>query len=215
VQFSGDFETHVTVTSDPARWSALVAWADTEQVKVTHIVLDRGSVCSQPMVTLTGTGPSAIAMVAARAVSDRLTAAGFEVVRLKVEVEPQASGVPRDNDAALLLGDDLHFEHHVKIHLPAPHDRRELSQLVIPHQAHLSRNARRIADDGGQELFVTQRCFGVGLPEASRRLRELRASLSRSAVQELSVEQEFVIFDSNLALDNGWLPAKGDDDGRR
>ncbi|MET8461578.1 creatininase family protein [Micromonospora zamorensis] len=55
-----------------------------------------------------------------------------------------------------------------------------LTDLVAPHGARLSRNARREFADGAQERFVNQRCHGAGLATARQRLDELVEALRYS-----------------------------------
>lgn len=79
------------------------------------------------------------------------------MVRIKVEAAPWNDGVPeRDADAV----EGRYFEHHVKLLLPdaAAGTLVSLTRLLEPHQARLSRNARRQRDDGRHERFATQRC---------------------------------------------------------
>jgi hypothetical protein len=83
-----------------------------------------------------------------------LREAGFEPGRVKVEtvpwsVEPAGPG-------------GGYCEHHLKLALPAAHDRAVLEALVVPHGAHVSWNARRVlpGPGGRHERFVTQRLPG-------------------------------------------------------
>jgi hypothetical protein len=198
---SGDFEIHLTchaVSAEP-----LEALAARHGLKFVHIVLDRGSFTSQPMVTLTGRGPAA----EQQAVLDRwqreLHAEKIYPCRAKVEVTPWSEGVPRSDAAALDEPAERYFEHHVKLRLPS--SGRPVTELVTAYGARLSRNARRDRPDGAEERFVTQRCHQVGSETARRRLDELLRALLAARHEVLEVEQEYVVHDSNLAHDHGWL----------
>ncbi|HEV2638823.1 MAG TPA: hypothetical protein VGX23_26990 [Actinocrinis sp.] len=206
--FEGEFETHVTVGCDaaePSRLEALAAWAADSGVKLTHIMLGRGRVRSQPMLTLLGTGTLADQRDAAAATLLGLTEAGLRPTRVKVEAAPGNAGVPHTDEHALRLGREFYFEHHIKLSLTPDTDLESLAGLVIPHGAHLSWNARRQRAEGADERFVTQRCHGVGLPEAGSRLEILRTELRAHGYQILSTVQEFVVFDSDESLDAGWI----------
>ncbi|MER5890784.1 hypothetical protein ABT160_43785 [Streptomyces sp. NPDC001941] len=186
------FETHVTVrcTSEP-ELDRLGAWAAERELKVTTIVLARGLTPVQPMLTLRGrTGHPAV--VAA------LRAAGFEPARVKVET------VPWTTEPAGPGGG--YYEHHVKLALPAAYDRAALEDLVVPHGAHVSWNARReLPGPGGRhERFVTQRHAGP-LDAAGRACEALIDVLLDEGYELLSQEQEFVVSDSDLSWDEGWL----------
>lgn len=203
--FIGAFETHVTVRCADDTVSRLDAWAATAGTKVTHIVLARGRQPSQPMLTVTGAGTVEEQRQAAGRLVDELEGAGFACVRVKIEASPWTEGVPMDDAQAELLGPEQYFEHHVKLLLPVDSDLDALAELVAPHRAHLSWNARRTVSGGRQERFVTQRCHRTGLANAGARLEALTAALRRAGHQLLSVEREFVVHDSNTAIDDGWI----------
>ncbi|WP_370592616.1 hypothetical protein [Streptomyces sp. NBRC 109706] len=159
------------------------------------------------MVNLTGTGRLADRSRAADRLAAELAAAGYPVIRTKTEAAPWADGVPEHDTAPGVADPGRYFEHHVKLLLPPDHDRTTLARVVAPRHAHLSWNARRFRADGHQERFVTQRCARVGRATAERRLAALLRALDASTVPAsiVEVEREYVVHDSNLALDDGWL----------
>ncbi|HEY0700568.1 MAG TPA: hypothetical protein VGD43_22525, partial [Micromonospora sp.] len=55
------------------------------------------------------------------------------------------------------------------------------------------------------ERFVTQRCHDAGQPQARLRLAALVDELTAAGYPPVEVEEEFVVFDSNPALDHGWI----------
>ncbi|MEV0415392.1 hypothetical protein AB0I68_32595 [Streptomyces sp. NPDC050448] len=189
-----EYETHVTVRCpDPRELARLEAWAGGRGLKVTHILLARGRMVSQPMLTLRDrTGHEALV--------PRLRAAGFDPVRVKVETVPWTSDRPGPGGG--------YFEHHLALLLPAGFDRPALEALVIPHGAHLSWNARRVREqDGGRhERFVTQRWRGAaGAAGAARACDRLLADLAGAGYEIRSQEREFVLYDSDLSVDEGWI----------
>ncbi|MGW2283984.1 hypothetical protein [Streptomyces phaeochromogenes] len=208
------YETHVTVRCDSAAESErLRCWAAGAGLKLTHIVLARGRMPSQPMVTLTGSPSYAAESARAREVAARLRADGFVPVRVKIESSPWAPEVPREPCGT--GGDERYFEHHVKLLLDADTGLDALAARVVPHGAHLSWNARRVRDSeidstgdtggtgGRHERFVTQRCRGVDAEGAGRLLELLLAELYGFEVAD--VEREFVLHDSDLSVDDGWI----------
>ncbi|MFI5528857.1 hypothetical protein ACIA8O_09920 [Kitasatospora sp. NPDC051853] len=203
--FTGDFETHLTVSIPAARLARLERWADAAGLEVTHIVLARGRTRHQPMLTLTGRGTFPEQRAEALAAAARLRAAGFAVTRIKIEASPWATGVPATAAEAVRLGPDTYFEHHLKVLLPPGPDHEALAELAGRHHAHLSWNARRTDRAGRQQRFVTQRCHRVGLPEAGRQLARLTEAVTGAGYEILSSEREFVVYDDNLAVDHGWL----------
>ncbi|MEU5884455.1 hypothetical protein [Spirillospora sp. NPDC047279] len=200
--FAGDFETHLTVAARDL--AALESWAAPRGLKVVHIVLERGRTPSQPMLTLRTTGTLTEARERAADTAAGLRAAGCAVTRTKIEAAPWNEGVPRTDDEEQAPG--RYFEHHVKLLLGADAGGLPaLAGLVVRHEAHLSRNARRVRADGLQERFVTQRCRAVGSLTAGRRLDALTAVLRAAGHEIASVEREYVVADDAESLDDGWI----------
>ncbi|WP_237304901.1 hypothetical protein [Streptomyces qaidamensis] len=193
------YESHVTVRcAGPDEVARLRRWAAAGGFKLTHIVLARGRMRDQPMLTLCGSASYAEEFRRAREVTARLRADGFEPVRVKIESSPWAPEVPRRPCA-----DGRYFEHHVKLLLAPDADLARLTARVLPHGAHLSWNARRVRAGARHERFVTQRCRGVDAEGAGRELERLLTELGGYEV--LGVEREFVLHDSDVSMDDGWL----------
>ncbi|GLZ60869.1 nucleotidyl transferase AbiEii/AbiGii toxin family protein [Micromonospora sp. NBRC 107095] len=205
LEVSGDFEIHITAHASQAE--TLRAFATEHGVKFVHIMLDRGAYVSQPMLTLTGRGTLTEQQDAVQRWKRELRRAGIYPCRSKIEAAPWCTGVPQSDVQAAAEPGGRYFEHHVKLLLPstAVADLVALTDLVAPHGARLSRNARRQFADGAQERFVNQRCHGVGLATARQRLDELIETLQVAGHEPTTVEQEYVVFDSDLRHDHGWL----------
>jgi hypothetical protein len=204
-EITGDFETHLTV--HPNQAEGLAAFADEHGVTFLHIELDRGAAMSQPMLTLRGSGTLTEQRAVVQDWCRWLRVAGMDPIRSKIEATPWADGVPQHDSDALDEPADRYFEHHLKLRLPAGlTDLIAVTDLVEPHGARLSRNARKRSADGTETRFVNQRCHRVGRATASRRLDRLVTALREAGHEIVSVEQEYVVHDSNLNLDNGWLP---------
>lgn len=201
--FLGNFETHLTLAATDHE--AAQAWAAEHGVKYTRIVLEQGAVPDQPMVTMSGRGTLAQQRVTARQWCDRLRTAGFTVVRVKVEASPFNADVALTAPEAAALPPEYYFEHHVKLVLAGDTDVARARAVSERHGGRLSRNARRALENGRHERFVTQRCYGIGRPEARRRLDELLADLTDAGFPPVEVEQEFVLVDDNPGLDRGWI----------
>lgn len=206
MDFEGEFESHVTLRlADVRQADELAAWAAGRGVKFTHILLSRGTMPSQPMLTRQGRGTLEGELAAARDLAEAATADGFVVVRVKVEAAPWNRGVPASDVEAAGHPPSRHFEHHVKLVLPPAADLTGLAAVAGRHGAHLSSNARRTRSDGKQERFVTQRCHAVGRDTAGWRLDALLVDLKRLGHEPAEVDREFVVVDSNAAVDDGWL----------
>ncbi|WP_406514964.1 hypothetical protein OH809_07960 [Streptomyces sp. NBC_00873] len=182
-EFAGEFETHLTVRLGTEA-GAMDASARLEHragrtgLKLTRIVLDRGPMPDQPMLTETGRGALTERRAAALLRSAELRAAGFPVIRVKIEASPRNADILQTADEAAALSPVCHFEHHIKLLLPGEPEVAMARAVAERHSAHLSRNARRAAREGRHERFVTQRCRTVGRPEARARLDALLGALT-------------------------------------
>jgi hypothetical protein len=202
---SATFEIHLTVkilgTGEEERFRR---WADAAGFKCLFIQLDRGATPAQPMLTWHCEGSLASARTRAEEVRALLAAARFFVTRVKIETALNAPGVPQEDATGLLLPETQYFEHHVKLALPVGLNPPDLPVLVRRHGAQLSRNA--LCHAGAvEERFVTQRSRAVGRPSARRQLDGLLEALAGAGHAVLEVKEEFVLFDSNTALDRGWI----------
>ena len=145
-----------------------------------HVVLDRGD---HPLAAHADTGggpvPWPISSTLAGHWVKQLRDANLHPARTKIEAAPWCTGLPQQDRDAADEPADRYFEHHVKILLPSATvaDLLTITDLVEPHGARLSRNARRRRPDGRQERFVNQRCHGVGLSTAKHRLDEMVTDL--------------------------------------
>ncbi|GAA1378900.1 nucleotidyl transferase AbiEii/AbiGii toxin family protein [Catellatospora chokoriensis] len=204
-EITGDFEIHLTVHDHAT--NRLAEFADRHGLKYVHVVLDRGITRSQPMLTLAGSGSLADQHALAGHWAGQLSAVGLRPARTKIEAAPWCAGVPGTDAEVEAEPAGRYFEHHVKLLLPAEDVACLLAVAAVgeQHDARLSRNARRIRDDGRQERFLTQRCHRVGRESARFRLDRLVTALRDAGWEIASVEQEYVVYDDRLSLDADWL----------
>ena len=221
VEFVGEFETHITVSleacslsNDDREIDRLQKWCIDRKLKFLHILLDAApemltgcNTRSQPMLTRRGQGNFADELDVAKNLSQSLIAAAFPVVRIKIEAAPENQGIPQSDLEASSHPADRYFEHHIKLLLEPTEDFIILREITQRHSAHLSQNVLRVRADGWQERFVTQRCMHVGHNSAKKQLQILLKSIESLGYNPIDVEAEFVVYDSNLALDRGWIQA--------
>ncbi|GIH07892.1 hypothetical protein Rhe02_59590 [Rhizocola hellebori] len=200
---SGDFEIHLTAVYG----DELEGFARDHGWKFSHIELDRGVWKSQPMVSVRRRGTLDELWEMMRIWRGMLIDAAAQIVRVKIEAAPSNEGVPQTDGDAGGEPQGRYFEHHVKLVLSdAATDRlAALAQLIAPHGARLSRNARRQRPDGRHERFVTQRCHRVGRVTARQELDALLEALRMDGQDIAEIEEEYVVYDSALRLDEGWL----------
>jgi hypothetical protein len=201
----GTFEAHVTVEADDLGQRQRFQEACAEMgVKSVLIELPRGVTRSQPMTSTYHRGElqDVVAEVAglARALRER----GFLVTRLKLEAMATNEGVPATDEEARAFPAGNYFEFHVKLVLPADGDLEPARAVCARHGAHLSSNALKREGDAAQR-FVTLRVYGAGRDRAEARFAELVAELERLGHPLLNKLREYTIYDSNIAVDAGWI----------
>ena len=192
------YESHVTVRcSGPDESARLGRWAAAGGFKLTHIVLARGRMRDQPMLTLSGSPSYSCESARVRDVAARLRTDGFDPVRVKIESSPWAPEVPRRP-----CDDGRYFEHHVKLRLTADTDLAALAARGGAPHAPQCWNAPRVGGEPPPRVVSPPGPPGAA-PGAGRALERLLAELRGCEV--LSVEREFVLHDSDVSVDEGWL----------
>lgn len=206
MEFAGEFETHITVCLNNSNDVKLLhKWSANRGLKCLHIVLDQGVTPSQPMLTRRGRGNLTQQLEIAAALCQSLKADRFSAVRIKIEVASDNPNVTQSNLEALNHSSDRYFEHHIKLLLESSADTRPLTELAEQHSARLSHNILQTRSDNYSERFINQRCMQMGRVEAQQKLQKLLNAIACLEYVVVDVEEEFVVYDSNLALDEGWL----------
>jgi hypothetical protein len=202
---AGVYEAHVTVAA--CNVQAFREACAELGVKCIAIELPQGAVPVHPMTASFHRGALIDVQREVNAVARELVRRGFDVTRTKIEAHGRASGAPETDDEARLALAAGYFEYHVKLALPADADLRALAERLRASGAVLSRNAHKGADrDGLVERFVTLRAHGVGRTTAEGRFSALCEEIDRLGLVVRNRIREYTVFDSNVALDAGWIP---------
>ena len=208
---SGRFETHLTLAAvnmtKPSDEDRMIVrqWAANRKLKWTHILLSSGQHASQPMISYQQSGTLEIQKQTAFKLCQELNGLNEHVVRVKIEAHIDNACVPSHfTHETAKHADELYFEHHVKLCLNQQTNIDALRQIAEHHDARISANARRVRSDGNEERFLTQRVFRAGRDQAQEVLRDLLTELRNKEFAILEIESEYVVFDSNLPLDDGW-----------
>lgn len=131
-------------------------------------------------------------------------AQGFSVVRVKVEAAPWNAITPQTVQDLTGVEDGRYFEYHCKALVSASGDVDLLQHLCRASGAHLSRNAFKIMEHGGQERFVTLRMYGVALDQAQEQAQQLKNSLEQAGFDCQKSIMEYCVLDTHIELDRGW-----------
>nr|WP_256434708.1 non-canonical purine NTP pyrophosphatase [Myxococcus sp. CA051A] len=202
----GAYEAHLTVSArteeDLQRFRA---FCDAASVKCIFIELGRGAEPFQPMTASYHHGTLRQALEEVRGMARALASEGFDVTRMKLEALGKSRDMPEDDETARAQPAN-YFEFHVKALIPASGEGLDtLHARCTRHGAHLSRNARKLREDGASERFVTLRVHHMGKANADARFNALLEDLSGLGLTLTQRLREFTVYDSNLGLDRGWL----------
>jgi inosine/xanthosine triphosphate pyrophosphatase family protein len=195
----GLYEAHVTVqTRDPEGFRKC---CDELSVKCVLIELPAGETQSQPMTATIHRGLLRDVQEEVHTLGRELLARGFEVVRTKIEALPKNGDIPEED------GGSGYFEYHLKIVLPSADLTAQSSvrSACDPHGARLSRNANSRPAPGEETRFITLRVYGVGREKAEARFDALTQSIEALGFPIRARIREYTVYDSNVAIDHGWL----------
>lgn len=209
MEFTGEIETHLTVhLSETKTIAELQTWGAAHGLKCLHIILEQGNAPSQPMLTKRAGSKLSDEFAAASRLKELLISEGFPVLRIKIEAAPWNEDVPQSAAEVIEQSPERYFESHIRILCGKEADNSELIEAVTPHSAHLSRNALRQRENDSEERFVTQRSAKVGYVESRRRLNAILSAIRNLGYTVIDVEEEYVVYDSNLEIDAGWIKTK-------
>jgi hypothetical protein len=208
--YRGTFESHITIEAADADGREHFRSACRQLgVKCVLIELPEGASRSQPMTACYHHGE--IGSVAEEVASHcrTLRAAGFSLVRIKLEAVAANEGGPDSDEEGARATAANYFEFHVKLLLAADSDLDVLRACCERYGARLSRNAFKWEEDGRSERFVTMRLYRIGRQSALGRLDALEKELTSAGFVIVNRQKEYTIFDSAESLDAGWLEAPG------
>ncbi len=204
----GTFEAHVTVAvggSSPDTEAFRTACTDLG-LKCISIELPEGETRAQPMTGSFHRGELLDVQQEVVAIARELVRRGFEVTRTKIEAHGRLEWTPATDDEALKGPSTSYFEFHMKLALPANMDLAPVVARFKELGAHLSRNAHKAAGaDGMAEHFVTVRAHRVGRLTAEARFAAFCVEVERAGYSVRNRIREYTVFDTNVALDRGWI----------
>ena len=202
----GAFEYHITVRiNDRSDINKFVKLCKGIGLKPIFIELPYGEEVKQLMTSkyITGTYPDVLLPV--HAIAHKVASSGFQILRIKIEALAANKGVPRNESDIAFEPGHRYFEFHFKIMLNDESEKERLTQIGQKYNAHTSRNAFKQFGNGKFSNFLTMRTFGKGRDEALKMFGCLKAELLRNGFEIIGHEQEYVVYDSNLDLDKGWV----------
>ena len=207
----GTFESHITIAADATCVNPFRTTCANLGVKPVLIELSHGESASQPMTSAYHRGDLQTVAQEVATLATRLREAGFAVNRVKLEAVATNTGVPIHDDEAAQFAPDCYFEFHLKLLLAVETDLTPIQAICDRFAAKLSRNAFKQRADASIERFVTLRVYHAGRHTAYRELDRLSAALHDAGIRIANTVREYSLFDSNTALDAGWIDAPDED----
>jgi predicted nucleotidyltransferase len=130
----------------------------------------------------------------------------FYIVRLKVKSLITNSGVPENDIDKLLFWDKKsnYFEFHYHILIKSIIELEKLKKLCIKHDLRVSHNVFKETSNNEIHYIVTMRLFYAGKTTALIENDSIVQYLMDHHFPPLKVESHFVVYDSNIHLDNFW-----------
>ena len=205
VQGKIPYEIHITVASAPAEVFA----EDCKQLEVKPIMLELQSgnkVFNDVMTSSVHIGNNRSAYDEMKRISNGLTKKGYDVVREKIETVPWHPAAPSSKSMSTEMPKNCYFETHIGVNVPNIMERKEtLQEIALQHNAHMSRNAFKIHEDGSYMQMITMRKY-----EGTAELFEVEANELYKSItcERYDVEKritEFSIYDTKVSHDASWL----------
>lgn len=127
--------------------------------------------------------------------SGQLSSRGFQVIREKLETVPWYL----ENDVP---GTSQYFECHYQVPVDESTDYEKLASICKTNNAHLSRNLFKVFKTGGIQMITIRNYNSKDeFQNSSNKLLHELSDISN----KISMEQEFVVLDTNLSLDDHWI----------
>jgi hypothetical protein len=202
----GTFESHITISAtDELSHERFRETCCEIGVKAVLIELPTGRSPTQLMTGAYHRGNVQQASADVASMVRRLRAAGFAVTRVKLEAIATNEDLPESDAEAIAQPGGCYFEFHLKLNLAASADLATLTAICEDYDARLSRNAFKVQQNGRCERFVNMRLYRVGRTTAFQRFEALKQTLQGAGFEVLNQQREYAVFDSDAALDAGWL----------
>jgi hypothetical protein len=203
-RFPLPYEIHVTVAAaEEAKFRAAC-----HLLGVKPVMLDLGQPGGEPlkdvMTSSAFYGHNQGALMELRRIVDGLGAAGFEVVRQKIETVDWHPAVPSKAHVSPAMPKGCYLECHLNI--LSSDDRRELLKLLAESNgAHLSRNIFKRVDADHFTVMMTLRRTDLVAEDFRAEVEKLKRLLAAARFDVEKEIVEFSIYDTKVGHDDAWL----------
>ena len=187
------------LTSSPLASQAISAFeqfCSSIQAKPIVIVLPQGQQQQQPMISKVVNCASKLELKQElKGLQEAFAEQGYSISRVKLEIPPWERKQAQD---FVEEGQQPYFEWHGKIQVE---QEEQVGALIQKYGGRLSQN---VLKRDPKAKFITLREYGT--EEAiQQRIAAIKAQLTTLGIVLLKEELEYCIFDSNIAVDKGWI----------
>ncbi|CAF1036464.1 unnamed protein product [Rotaria magnacalcarata] len=196
------FKVHITV--DHREMEKLLNVCKINKLKPIFIHLQNGNNPQQLMTSSShvGTFPEIVEQM--KIFAD-LQFKDLNIIRLKIKSSASHKGVPEENvDKLFWSQKSNYFEFRYKIYVSSKSQLGRLNALCIQQNLCLAFNAFETKSTYERYYIATMRLFHTGRKNAYVTNNYILQSLTRNDFSPVEVENEFVVYDSNINLDSGW-----------
>lgn len=204
------FEIHVTI-SNKEGINIDQYKADCKQIGVKPILLalqdkDGSKVMDDVMTSSNVFGHNGDAMVEMERITAELKAAGYTVVRQKIESSYWHPKAPFERDTSIQMPKGCYFECHLNL-VCCDDILEQVSASAKLHDCHLSKNAFKSFEDGSYILMLTVRSYEGVYEDFEARMTSIKADLVDKGIKWEKEIVEFSVYDTKVAHDNLWTAA--------
>jgi len=195
------FEAHLTV--NPEDEQRLQEYCKSKGHKFMCALNDAGTFPRQAMISIKNRGISEWHMVESAKQLARAVAAEAKIPVVRTKVEELVERAVRDGEDERPV---LYWETHLKVPVLNAEEMERL-QMLSPHM-HLSRNVTKypLHNAFPTQMLLTLRERGTVKSQFMRTVDELCDLVLGMELQPaVTVHRERVLYDDNVALDNGWI----------
>lgn len=203
------YEIHVTVAAAQDVGSFRQAC---RALGVKPIILDlqqhNAGVIKDVMTSSVFFGRNSEAYAELQRIAEGLAAAGFTVVRRKIETVPWHPAAPSRRHANPVMPASCYFECHFSVRLTNSEQQYQLSTLAAECQCHLSRNVFKRHEDGSATVMLTYRSYVDLYETVQESVANIKSRLLDAGFALDKDLIEFSLFDSKVSHDAAWLTGR-------
>ncbi len=193
IMIYGLFEIHITV--DNSQIWKLRMFCQDNKIKPIIAIMPNGDFNNQLMISKWITGNQESVFAESNKLADKMKKYGLNIVRIKIESMANNKNVPQDENDNI----NTYYEFHIKL----PYcDYDELKKICDEFSAAISFSGFKDTIN----FLITLRYSGtIGFVKAQTHQQSFHKYLENFGYKLMSIQSEYVIYDTRPDYDNGWI----------